>query len=70
MKILIQYYDMILVLLPLIALQLGLAVYCMVKIAREGVQNLNKCIWIVLCLFVQLIGPVAFLLWGRKEEYR
>lgn len=70
MKVLIQYYDMILVLLPLIALQLGLAIYCTVKIAREGVQNFNKGIWIVLCLFVQLIGPVAFLMWGRKEEYR
>jgi hypothetical protein len=34
--------DMLLILSPLILLQLGLAVYCGVKIFREGVQNLNR----------------------------
>jgi hypothetical protein len=62
--------DLLLMLLPLVAIQIGLAVYCAVKIFREGVQNLNKWVWLVICLFVNLLGPIAFLLVGRKKEYR
>jgi hypothetical protein len=62
--------DMLLFLSPLILLQLSLAVYCGIKIFREGVQNLNKWAWFLICLFVNVIGPVLFLLVGRKEEFK
>jgi len=61
--------DMILMLLPLAVIQLGLAVYCIVKIFKEGVQNLNKWGWMLICLFVNLIGPIIFLIVGRKKAY-
>jgi hypothetical protein len=61
--------DMLLILSPLILLQLSLAVYCGVKIFREGVQNLNKWAWFFICLLVNVIGPVLFLLLGRKKEF-
>jgi hypothetical protein len=60
--------DLVLMLLPLIAIQLGLAIYCAVKIFREGVQNLNRWAWLAICLFVNLIGPIVFLIVGRKKE--
>ncbi|NLX90521.1 MAG: PLDc_N domain-containing protein [Firmicutes bacterium] len=60
--------DMLLILSPLILLQLGLAVYCGVKIFREGVQNLNRWAWLFICLLVDVIGPVLFLLVGRRKE--
>ena len=62
--------DMLLILSPLILLQLGLAVYCGVKIFREGVQNLNRWAWLFICLLVNIIGPVLFLLVGRKREFK
>lgn len=62
--------DMLLILSPLILLQLSLAVYCGVKIFREGVQNLNKWAWFFICLLVNIIGPVLFLLVGRKKEFK
>jgi hypothetical protein len=62
--------DMILILSPLILLQLNLAVYSGIKIFREGVQNLNKWAWFLICLFVNAIGPVLFLLVGRKKEFK
>lgn len=62
--------DIILMLLPLAAIQIGLAIYCTVKIFREGVQNLNKWVWAAICLFVNLLGPITFLIVGRKKEYR
>ncbi|HAW70086.1 MAG TPA: hypothetical protein DCY84_08145 [Firmicutes bacterium] len=62
--------ELILVLSPLIILQISLAVYCGTKIFKEGVQNLNKWAWLMICLFVNLIGPIAFLLAGRKKEFK
>ena len=62
--------DLVIMLLPLAAIQFGLAVYCAVKIFREGVQNLNKWAWLAICLFVNLLGPITFLMVGRKKEYR
>lgn len=62
--------DTLLILSPLVLLQLSLAVYCGIKIFKEGVQNLNKWAWFLICLFVQVIGPVLFLLVGRKKEFK
>jgi len=60
--------DMILMLLPLVMIQLGLAIYCIVKIAREGVANLTKWAWILICLLVNFFGPMIFLMVGRKKD--
>lgn len=60
--------DQILMLLPLLALQLGLFIYCAVKIFKEGVQNLNKWVWLVICLLLNFIGPIAFMIVGRRRE--
>lgn len=54
--------------LSAILLQLGLAVYCGAKIFREGVQNLNRWAWLFICLLVNVIGPVLFLLVGRRKK--
>lgn len=62
--------DMLLMLLPLAAIQLGLAIYCIVKIFKEGVQNLNRWGWVLICVFANLIGPIIFLIVGRKREGR
>lgn len=59
--------EWIQLLFPLILLQLGLALYCTVLIWRKGVQNLNKPLWTLIVLFVNMIGPVMFLLVGRKR---
>jgi len=64
MKALLDNWIM---LLPLIALQLGLAIYCIRKIVRDGVKNLSKPLWIVLVLFLNLVGPILFILTGQRE---
>jgi len=61
--------ELILLLLPLVAIQLGLAIYCAIKIFKEGVQNLNKWLWLAICVFCNLLGPILFLLIGRKKAY-
>lgn len=62
--------DMLLILSPLFFLQISLAVYCGIKIFKEGVQNLNKWAWLFICLFISVIGPVLFLLAGRRKEFK
>lgn len=59
--------ELIKLLLPLILLQFGLALYCVTLIWRKGVRNLNKPIWTGIVLLVNMIGPVAYLLVGRKR---
>lgn len=52
---------------PLIVIQFGLSIYCIIDIFRNGVRNLNKSIWILIVLFINLIGAISYLLLGRKR---
>ncbi len=58
--------EILKLLAPLIVFQLGLLIYCIIDILRKGVRNLNKPLWIAL-LFINLIGPIAYLVIGRKR---
>jgi hypothetical protein len=60
--------DLLLMLLPVIALQLGLFVYSAIKIFTEGVRNLNRWGWFFICLLFNLLGPIIFLIVGRKKD--
>ena len=62
-----QMRELLIMVSPLIAIQLGLAVYCVIKICKEGVANLNRWSWILICLFVNIIRSIAFLIIGRKK---
>ena len=58
--------ELLKLLAPLIAFQLGLLIYCIIDILRKGVRNLNKPLWIAI-LFINFIGPIAYLVIGRKR---
>jgi hypothetical protein len=53
---------------PLIAIQLGLAVYCLTRILKTGTANLNKLLWSLIVVFINVIGPLAFLLLGKRRD--
>lgn len=61
--------ELLLILSPLVLLQISLVVYCGIKIFKEGVQNLNQWIWLCICIFISVLGPISYLLIGRKKEY-
>ncbi|WP_069649886.1 PLDc N-terminal domain-containing protein [Caloranaerobacter ferrireducens] len=52
---------------PIIIADLGLKIFCVIKIVREGVRNLSKFIWILIVIFINIFGPVSFLLFGRRR---
>ncbi|MDP4180601.1 MAG: PLDc N-terminal domain-containing protein [Bacillota bacterium] len=58
--------DLIKLMIPFIAIQAGLIIYCIVNILRRGTQNLNKPIWIIISA-TGTIGSLLFLIFGRKR---
>lgn len=57
------------ILLPLILLQLILAITACVHVLRHPHYKFgNKTLWIVIVLFVQFIGPILYFSIGRGEN--
>lgn len=52
---------------PLFGLQLILMIFAIVNWAKLEETNGPKWMWIPIILFVGIIGPVAYFLFGRKN---
>ena len=62
--------SLLLILLPLVVIELGLVAFSLVdlfKPERHVVGN-NKLIWALVIVLVGTIGPVVYLLAGRKQN--
>ena len=60
--------DMLPFLIPLFLIELALLVIALIDvIRREKVTGNNKVVWILVIVLVQVIGPVVYFLFGRKE---
>lgn len=62
--------SLLLILLPIVVIELGLVVFSLVdlfKPERHVVGN-NKLIWALVIVLVGTIGPVVYLLAGRKQN--
>ena len=54
---------------PLIVLEVVLLVVALVDLAkRKHVTGGNKIIWVLVTVCIHIIGPVTYLIAGRKEE--
>jgi heme/copper-type cytochrome/quinol oxidase subunit 4 len=55
--------------IPLIILEVVLTVVALIDLAkRKHVTGGNKIIWVLVTVCIQIIGPVVYLIAGRKEE--
>lgn len=55
--------------IPLVIAQLALAISALVHVLKHPHYRFgNKPMWIVIVLFIQIIGPVVYFLIGRGEE--
>lgn len=62
-------WEIIKLIWPLVILQYGLAIWAIVDIAKTNrTKNLSPVVWIIICLFINIIGPVLYFLIGRSEE--
>lgn len=55
-------------LLPLIILELGLALFALLHLFRHPhVRKGNRILWVFLILFLQFLGPIAYMMIGRED---
>lgn len=54
-------------LIPVVLVELGLLIFALVDLLRRERTKGPKWLWAVLIIFVQIIGPVIYLLAGREE---
>ncbi|MDD5190564.1 MAG: PLD nuclease N-terminal domain-containing protein [Dehalococcoidales bacterium] len=61
--------DMLPFLIPLFLIELVLLVIALIDvIRREKVTGNNKVVWILVIVLFQVIGPVVYFIFGRKES--
>ena len=53
---------------PLLVLQFVLAAVAIVDIVRSYETRGPKWVWVLVSLFVNTLGPVAYFLFGRKSQ--
>ncbi|WP_070120310.1 PLDc N-terminal domain-containing protein [Bacillus marinisedimentorum] len=52
---------------PLLVIQLLLMVLALVDLAKAEQTNGSKIIWVFVIIFINLIGPVIYFLFGRRK---
>jgi len=62
--------ELLPLLLPIIAIQLGLLAWALYDLTRPGrrVKGDSKVVWALIIIFVNLIGPILYFVVGREES--
>ncbi|HBX48660.1 MAG TPA: hypothetical protein DEF85_07195 [Clostridiaceae bacterium] len=53
---------------PLIAIQLVLMIFCLIRLKKDKAKYLPKWGWALIIIFGELWGPIVYLLIGRDGE--
>ena len=53
--------------IPLIVIEYGLLIFALVQLFRSEVKYMPKWGWALIIIFINIIGPVVFLIVGRKK---
>ena len=54
-------------LIPVVLLELGLAIAALVDIIRRESTKGPKWVWIIVVVAFNLLGPIAYFIFGRNE---
>ncbi|MBK5253336.1 MAG: PLDc_N domain-containing protein [Peptostreptococcaceae bacterium] len=66
MEELIEYLPF---LIPIVIIEMALAITALVHVLRHPNYRVgNKLMWILIVLFIQIVGPVVYFVFGRGEE--
>ncbi|MDQ6721992.1 MAG: PLD nuclease N-terminal domain-containing protein [Candidatus Dormibacteraeota bacterium] len=62
--------SLLLILLPLVVIELGLTVFSLADLIKpeRRVIGDNKLVWALVIVLVGTIGPIVYLLAGRKQS--
>ncbi len=53
-------------LIPILIIQLGLMVYCLIDLSKREKTSGPKWLWVLLIVLGQFWGPILYLIIGRK----
>ena len=54
-------------LIPIVLLELGLLVAALIDISKRERTRGPKWVWILVVIFFNLLGPIAYFIFGRNE---
>lgn len=54
--------------LPIIAIEICLIGFCLYKLYHDKVKFLPKWAWLLVIIFINLFGPILYLLIGRERD--
>jgi hypothetical protein len=63
-----QLRQLIPLLIPIILIQFGLMVAALVDLIKRPKTRGPKWIWVIIVVFINLIGPIVYFIVGREEE--
>lgn len=52
---------------PILVIQLALMIFALVVCIKAERTNGPKLMWVLIILFVSMLGPIAFFLFGRRD---
>lgn len=63
-----QFREYIPFLIPIIIIELALAITAMVHVLKHPNYRFgSKVFWVIVVLFIQIIGPIVYFTFGREE---
>lgn len=65
----IELGGLIAILIPIAAIQIGLALFALYDLTRPGrqVKIVSKGVWALIVIFVNIFGPILYFLVGRED---
>ncbi|MNR28339.1 Negative regulatory protein YxlE [compost metagenome] len=63
-----QLKELLPIIAPIMVLQLILMVIALVLCIKSSQTRGPKWVWILVIVFANLIGPIAFMVFGRRNE--
>lgn len=61
--------TLLLLLAPIVVLQIALMIWGLYDLTRPGrrVKGDSKVIWALVIIFINIVGPILYILFGREE---
>jgi len=64
-----QIADLIKLIWPIIAIQFGLQIYALIDLfKKKKTKSLSVPAWAIIIIIGEILGPIAYLIFGKSEE--
>ncbi|PRY83632.1 PLD nuclease N-terminal domain-containing protein [Alkalibacterium olivapovliticus] len=65
----LNFMEYLPIIIPLLILQLILLVTAILHLIKnDQIEKNDKIIWALVIVFINIIGPIIYLIFGRKED--